>query len=443
MPVTPLRGFALLFASTLALTAADTKTPPAIESWTQTREATFELVWRTVNDAYYDGTFGGLDWVAVGRKYRERLPGIIDAKELRGMLQAMLHEIGVSHLSIIPVEAAVFTEEERAKHGVLGTRIDVFEDRVILAEVDKTSPAAKAGCTPGVEVLELNGRPIAEVRAKLLESGLDAAQVRRWLEQWAQAQLVGPVGTSLTMTTRDSLGDERTWTLAFSGHAGAWSEPIGNFPAQPIDFETKLSEDGIAYLRFSSFSPPLMRQIRGFLRTLPKEAGLIIDLRGNPGGVGLMATGIAGYLVREEGTLATVRHRYGRETFRVYPQEGAFLGPVAVLIDESSASTSEILAAGLRDLGRARVFGERSAGAAMPSLFRRLPTGDLLQYVVADVQTADGRSIEGAGVPPDEHVAHTIDDIRSRRDPVLAAAEVWVRGARAREVNSSRDARKN
>jgi carboxyl-terminal processing protease len=143
-----------------------------------------------------------------------------------------------------------------------------------------------------------------------------------------------------------------------------------------------------------------------------------------------MAAGIAGCLMTREVLLGQMKLRQGVMNFPVYPQEGAFLGPVAVLIDGSSASTSEILAAGLRDLGRARVFGERSAGAALPSAFKELPTGDLLQYAIADLLTPKGASIEGKGVEPDEAMAATRQDLIAGRDAVRAAAERWLAGAR-------------
>ena len=91
-----------------------------------------------------------------------------------------------------------------------------------------------------------------------------------------------------------------------------------------------------------------------------------------------------------------------------------------------SASTSEIMAAGLREAGRARIFGERSAGAAMPSAFKTLPTGDLFQYAIGDVTTPKARAIEGEGVKPDVVVAPAPADLAAGRDPALDAARAWV-----------------
>jgi carboxyl-terminal processing protease len=166
----------------------------------------------------------------------------------------------------------------------------------------------------------------------------------------------------------------------------------------------------------------------------------VIDLRGNPGGVALVASGIAGCLTAAEFSLGTMHLRKGHIGFEVAPQSRAFLGPIAVLIDSGSASTSEIFAAGLQEAKRARVFGETSAGQALPSSFKTLPTGDLFQFAIADLKTPGGQLLEGRGVSPDEQVPCTQADLSAGRDPVLAAAHRWIereRGALAARAGAA------
>ena len=130
--------------------------------------------------------------------------------------------------------------------------------------------------------------------------------------------------------------------------------------------------------------------------------GLIIDLRGNPGGIGGMAMGMAGFLVdKPNQRLGTMYLRDSTLNFVVNPRANVFSGPVAVLVDGCSASTSEIFAGGLKDLGRARVFGTHTAAAALPSAFERLPNGDGFQYAVANYISEGGQPLEGLGVTPD------------------------------------------
>ena len=84
----------------------------------------------------------------------------------------------------------------------------------------------------------------------------------------------------------------------------------------------------------------------------------------------------------------------------------------------------------MQEAHRARIFGETSVGAALPSSFKTLPSGDIFQYAMAEIQTPSGRSIEGRGVEPDETVALTRADLAAGRDTVLAAAQAWLIEAR-------------
>lgn len=97
-----------------------------------------------------------------------------------------------------------------------------------------------------------------------------------------------------------------------------------------------------------------------------------------------------------------------------------------MLIDELSASTSEILAGGLQDLHRGRVFGRTSPGAALPSVIEKLPNGDRFQFAIADYVTTGGKVLEGHGVTPDVIVPLEQKTLRGKQDPVIAAATKWI-----------------
>jgi carboxyl-terminal processing protease len=159
--------------------------------------------------------------------------------------------------------------------------------------------------------------------------------------------------------------------------------------------------------------------------------GLIIDLRGNPGGIGGMAMGMAGWLVdKPNQRLGTMYLRDTSLYFVINPRPAVFTGPVAILVDGCSASTSEIFAGGLKDLGRARLFGSRTAGAALPSVIERLPNGDGFQYATANYISEGGQRLEGAGVTPDVEVELTRRALLAGHDSVLDAALEWIRSQR-------------
>jgi carboxyl-terminal processing protease len=195
-------------------------------------------------------------------------------------------------------------------------------------------------------------------------------------------------------------------------------------------YEARKLDGQTGYIRLSMFLDPaavvpaFAKDLAGF----KDLTGVIIDLRGNPGGIGGMAMGMAGHLISDENKkLGTMRTRKTSLDFVVNPQAQRYAGKIAVLIDDLSASTSEIFAGGLQDLGRARIFGRRSPGAALPSTIEQLPNGDRFQYAIADYVSTGGKVLEGQGVAPDVPVALDVKVLRSGKDPDIVAATRWIK----------------
>lgn len=163
---------------------------------------------------------------------------------------------------------------------------------------------------------------------------------------------------------------------------------------------------------------------------------MVVDLRGNPGGIAGMLMGAAGHFLDRPVPLGVMRSRSGELRFTANPRrvDGSgqpvdpFAGPLAVLVDVMTASTSEFFAGGLQALGRARIFGEVTAGQALPAVASRLPNGDVLMYVVADFTGPNGARFEGAGVLPDVTVPLRREDLLAGRDAALEAALAWIFG---------------
>jgi carboxyl-terminal processing protease len=166
-----------------------------------------------------------------------------------------------------------------------------------------------------------------------------------------------------------------------------------------------------------------------------KADGLVIDLRGNPGGLAGMIRGIAGHLFPESVLLGTSQTREATLEFRANPRlvtpdgrrVAPFAGPVAILVDELTGSASECFAAALQSLGRARIFGRPTMGQALPASTKRLPNGDVLLYAIGDFLTSTGRVVEADGIVPDELVPLTPENLAGGRDPVLEAALRWIK----------------
>ena len=205
---------------------------------------------------------------------------------------------------------------------------------------------------------------------------------------------------------------------------------FGHLPAMYVWSEAREIEDGVGYIAFSSFfdTANLMKFFGKAVTEFTNADGIIIDLRGNPGGIGVMATGMGGWLVDDDQQyMGTMTTRDSEVKFTINPRLGSYGGPVAVLVDGHSGSTAEIMAGGLKDIGRARIFGSTSAGAALPSAIERLANGDGFQYAIANYISAGGEALEGKGVIPDQEVTHTREALLEGRDLVVEAAVQWIR----------------
>jgi hypothetical protein len=196
---------------------------------------------------------------------------------------------------------------------------------------------------------------------------------------------------------------------------------FGNLPQMELTFETKRLASGVGYIRFNEFLDPVsvMPKFEKAVKEYAGAPGIILDLRGNRGGIGIMAMGIAGFFVSESGKqLGEMTMNEGSLKFVIFPRAETYKGKLAILVDSGSASTTEILAQGMQDLGRARIFGTLTAGAALPSDIVKLPNGDRFQFAEASYTSVKGKVLEGNGVTPDVEVHGGA--------AVIEAAEAWI-----------------
>jgi carboxyl-terminal processing protease len=213
---------------------------------------------------------------------------------------------------------------------------------------------------------------------------------------------------------------------------------FGNLPASTVDFQTTsiATRQGaaVALVRFNIWLPVIALQFESAMPALRAGQGVVIDLRGNPGGVAAVAQGVGGQFIAETVSLGTMLGRNDRLELVAQPRRVArdgkavepFAGPLAILIDEGSASTSEIFAAGLRDHDRARVFGTPSAGAALPAVMHQLPNGDVFMHASMDYIRPNGERVEGRPVVPDVETPLRRSDLKAGRDSALQAALDWI-----------------
>ncbi len=392
-------------------------------------ERTFDQVWRTVKDKHFDPTFGGVNWDQVRVRYAARMARIKTEAELYPLLQQMLGELHQSHFQVISPEAVVTDDEMPSGTATTGIELQMIGTQAVISAVEPNSSAALTGLRPGFVITKAGESTVAELALKLARGPETAAIKRLRLERMVLARLKGEAGKTVTVQYLDGNARPQTAQLALQPYKGEWSAAFGNFGPQPMHFESKRLANGakwIGYIKFNIWVTPMMAKLRAALKDLDGVSGLIIDLRGNPGGIGGMANGLSGYLFNEDASLGTMQMRGTVQKFIITPQKNAptpiYDGPLVILQNYGSASTSEVFAAGLQDLKRATVIGERSAGAALPSFIEKLPTGGLFQYAVGDFKTSKGTLIEGRGVIPNVVAPSTRAALLAGRDLTLAAA---------------------
>jgi carboxyl-terminal processing protease len=415
----------LLFAQLL-----NGQSPPVTTA--QLNLASFEKIWTTIRDKHWEQNPGGLDWQAVHAEFRPKIEKAGNTEEARAVMREMLDRLHQTHFAIFPASVLEDVDVEAMGDGSPGIDARVLDGETVVVRLDPGSPAEKAGVQPGWKILSVDGKELAPAILKLQS---DPAVHELTLEHALAARLSGAAGGSIRVRFVDGANRERTLDLGLGLPRGQLSQ-FGNLPPMHVWFESKKIGDA-GYVAFNMFLdlPRVMTGFGNAITSCAQCSGFIIDLRGNPGGIAGMAMGMAGWLVSGQNELLGVMYlRDGTVKFSINPRLEAFNGPVAILVDGTSASTSEIFAGGLQDLHRARIFGTRTAAAALPSIIEKLPNGDGFQYAVANYISEGGKPLEGIGVTPDVEVKLTRKALLAGRDPVIDAALEWIQRAKRENV---------
>ncbi len=394
----------------------------------------FEVVWRTVRDRHPDPKLNGLNWQAIHDSTRPAVERAQSMPEVRRILSDMLGKLEASHYAIIPGEVYKEIDNPGDKtdktDGSPGIVPVIIGDRAVVGSVEPDSPAAQAGLRPGMVLDSINGAKISP-SLKLLDD-LKDQESQRIVEQSVANKLSGPADQLVALDVIDDQGNPKHLEFQRAAPKGTLVH-FGNLPEMRLYFDSRTLPDGAGYIHFNEFLDPasIMPKFEAALKSFHNAPGVIVDIRGNPGGIGIMAMGIAGFFIDKDGQkLGEMKMRDATLKFVIFPRPETYAGPLAILVDEGSASTSEILAGGLQDLKRARIFGTRTAGAALPSDIIRLPNGDGFQYAQASYTSESGTILEGNGVTPDVEVRQTRESLRAGRDLVVEAADEWIRSQR-------------
>jgi carboxyl-terminal processing protease len=260
----------------------------------------------------------------------------------------------------------------------IGVEISAESGAVVVIAPMDDSPALRAGVRPGDIILAVDGAAVENARL--------AATI---------ARIRGQPGTIVNLTIgRDSSPDPIELAIERAVVA-----------VHSVRHE--MLEPGIGYLRISQFSDTTAQDVGNALRALRQEAGgrfrgLVLDLRNNPGGVLEAAVEVSDAFL-ERGLIVSAEGRTQESRFRMEAGAGdVTLGaPIAVLVNEGSASASEIVAGALRDNGRAKLLGRRTFGKGSVQTVMPIGDGEALKLTTSRYFTPSGRSIQDHGLDPD------------------------------------------
>ena len=274
----------------------------------------------------------------------------------------------------------------------------VDSGEITIVNVYKDSPADKAGLQEGDILYQVDDKETA---------GEDLDTVVSWIK--------GEQGTDVTLhVLRNGEEIEATATRDI-------------IEIQTVDYEMK---DGqIGYIAVSEFDDVTYEQFKTALDDLEAQGmqGLVIDLRGNPGGNLSTVTDMLKLLL-PEGTIVSTKDKYGNTEEITCDGSNEFTKPLAVLVNQYSASASEIFSGAIQDYGIGQIVGMTTYGKGVVQQLMDLGDGTYLKITIAEYYTPSGRSINGVGVEPDVEVEYEYDSENPEADNQLDRALEVVQG---------------
>ena len=340
----------------------------------------------------------GLDLVAEARDvilqdYVE--PESLDVDELsRGAIRGMVEALDDPYSAYLDPEMYQLSLSDfEGKFDGIGAHVAIRDDQIVIIAPIPDTPAARAGIRAGDKILEIDGKPTTEMNL-------------------AEAVILvrGPRGTVVNLLVL---------------HEGE-SEPVEiAIERAEIEVDSVYSEmrEDIAYISITHFSSRTGTELLSVLEggALEGATGLVLDLRSNPGGILPAVVDVASHFLTE-GTVVDVVDNQGEHTpMSVEPKQITTDLPLVVLVDEFSASGSEVLAGALQDYGRAAIAGTTTFGKGSVNVLRTLSDGSGLYITTGRWLTPEGRLIEGEGIAPDyelelegeEAISWAIDYLKS------------------------------
>ncbi|MFC2156846.1 S41 family peptidase [Acidobacteriota bacterium] len=364
---------------------------------------TFEIVWKKVNETYFDPTFGGLNWKDIHDQYKPQIASVKKDEEFYRLINNMLWELNVSHANLVPPGSIALYEPHVFAEGSAGLDIRLLNEEAVITSVKPESPAHKAGLRPGYVIQAIDDISVEQIIREAEQRKPPPSNSSSRIAKITKAilgRIFGAPGTEVSIVYADEGGEKREQKILRTKRSGVTVGPNGMF-FFAIEFEARRLDNGIGYIRSNTLQPQLTVQISNAIKSMENVRGIIFDLRGNSGGE---IENMPDLFLRERAFLYLTRSRSGEKKVFFDPADDCFKGPLVLLVDPTSGSASELFAASLQAMGRAVVVGERSPGSVMEMDNMIFPNGAIFMYPVAQLRMPEGTVLEGHGVVPDIEV---------------------------------------
>lgn len=362
----------------------------AAEGFGKSPQDIFMYAWKTIKDQYVDKTCNDQDWSRWRKKYLDQIKTREDAYVA---IETMIESLNDPYTRFLPPYE--FAEQNRnidAELYGIGVHIAKVKDKVVIIHIIDGTPAKEAGLKTGDIILKVNNDTT---------KGMDLKEIAN--------RVRGKIGTSVTLKI---LRDKK--------------EIVKEITRKKINLksvEYKVLKGNYAYIKISSFiSSETSFEMLKALSSTKDTKGIILDLRGNHGGLLPNAIFISNMFV-DKGDIVSIVDRYGHKK-TIKAEEGIKITdkPLVVLINQASASASEILSGALKDHKRAILVGETTFGKGFVQKIQRLPDGSGINITIAKYLTPKGTDIDQKGIHPDYVIELTREDFLKDRDPQLEKA---------------------
>ncbi|MBE9140876.1 PDZ domain-containing protein [Nodosilinea sp. LEGE 07088] len=394
----------------ITITAEATLAAPALTEFEDSPKVVLDEAWQIINREYVDSSFNQTDWQAtrqelLGREYSSQ-------ESAYTALRSALRRLNDPYTRFLsPAEYADLTDQTSGEISGIGVRLERNSQtgEMLVIEVTAGSPAEQSGLVVGDRIVLVDGQ-----------------SAERLTVEGVLQRLRGAEGSQLTLTVSRDGGASRTVILTRA-----------RMDLPTVDYAEKVAGGrSIGYIRLIEFNANASTQMAEAIRALSEAGveGFVLDLRGNPGGL-LMASIDISRMWLQHGPIVRTLDRSGNDEAISANRTALTALPLTVLVDERSASSSEILTGALRDNNRATVVGTPTYGKALVQSLHGLTDGSGLTVTVAHYYTPNGTDISSKGITPDVTVNVSAQQRRELfSNPALLGTEADAQYLRAAEV---------